>query len=126
MSNQVTATPGSRPASAPRDSLGLILLGVAAVLCLGLILSGRAGADWWQVVVLGIVEGITEFLPISSTGHLLLASDLIGFQHSPSLVRECVAKGLSIFGKCIIVGRFSAAVTHDSNRLRSSTLAAAR
>jgi undecaprenyl-diphosphatase len=32
-----------------------------------------------EAVLLGVVEGITEFLPISSTGHLLVVGDLIGF-----------------------------------------------
>ena len=34
--------------------------------------------DWLQVLLLGIIEGITEFLPISSTGHLLIAEHWLG------------------------------------------------
>ncbi len=38
--------------------------------------------DFWtafQAIILGVVEGLTEFLPISSTGHQIIVADLIGF-----------------------------------------------
>ena len=60
--------------------------------------------SWLHAVILGIVEGITEFLPVSSTGHLNIVEKLLGYDIND--------KGITAFTAVIQIGAILAAVIY--------------
>ena len=60
--------------------------------------------EWWHAVIVGIVEGITEFLPISSTAHIAFFTGLFGYDNADPSV--------TAFSAIIQIGAIAAAVIY--------------
>ena len=67
----------------------------------------------WQVILLGLIEGLTEFIPVSSTGHLLLAGHFLGFDSPGKTFEVLIQLGailaiLSVYCRQADAARWSA------------------
>lgn len=58
---------------------------------------------FWDAIILGTVEGITEFLPVSSTGHLILTSHLLSIPSSSFLSTFEIAIQLGAIGAVVVL-----------------------
>ncbi|MCW2962678.1 MAG: pyrophosphate phosphatase [Thermoleophilia bacterium] len=68
--------------------------------------------DWWQALILGIAQGLTEFLPVSSSGHLTLLQELMNVEGDDDLLKA--------FDVAMHAGTFIAVVgyfRHDMGRM---------
>ena len=54
----------------------------------------------WHAILLGIIEGLTEFIPVSSTGHLIALIEILGFEGPPGKVFEIVIQLGAILAIC--------------------------
>ena len=78
-----------------------------------------AGCAFWQVIVLGLIEGLTEFIPVSSTGHLLLAGHFLGFKSPGKTFEVLIQLGAILAILSVYVGQAAAAACSTCRAIRA-------
>lgn len=68
-------------------------------------LAGAGDWLWLAAILLGILEGLTEFIPVSSTGHLVLATEFFRVKTPPGYVFEIVIQLGAILAVCVAYWR---------------------
>lgn len=58
--------------------------------------------NWWQAFILGIVQGLTEFLPVSSSGHLTIGREILGVGAAEDLVFEVVVHAATVLATIVV------------------------
>jgi len=58
--------------------------------------------DWFEALILGIIQGLTEFLPVSSSGHLELGKAILGVNAEKSLVFTVVVHGATVLSTIVV------------------------
>ena len=58
--------------------------------------------DWLRALILGLVQGLTEFLPVSSSGHLAIGREILGVQASEDLVFEVTVHAATVLATIIV------------------------
>ena len=58
--------------------------------------------EWYEGIILGLVQGLTEFLPVSSSGHLVIFKELLGVEASEDLVFEVTVHAATVLSTLIV------------------------
>ena len=58
--------------------------------------------NWLQGIILGLVQGLTEFLPVSSSGHLAIGKEILGVEASDDIVFEVVVHAATVLATIVV------------------------
>ena len=59
--------------------------------------------EWFEALILGLIQGLTEYLPVSSSGHLAIGSALFGIEGEENLAFTIVVHVATVFSTLVIL-----------------------